>query len=58
MRRSGSARVARAVLAFTVVLLLHNMVDYSLQLPSVAALWALLLGLAAGAVRGEAQGRL
>ncbi len=58
VRRSGSARVARAVLAFTVVLLLHNMVDYSLQLPSVAALWALLLGLAAGAVRGEAQGRL
>ncbi len=58
VRRSGSARVARAVLAFTVVLLLHNLVDYSLQLPSVAALWALLLGLAAGAARGEAFGRI
>ncbi len=57
VRRSGSARVARAVLAFTVVLLLHNLVDYSLQLPSVAALWALLLGLAAGTARGEAFGR-
>ena len=50
--------MARAVLAFTVVLLLHNLVDYSLQLPSVAGLWALLLGLAAGAARGEAFGRI
>ncbi len=57
VRRSGSARTARAVLAFTVVLVLHNLVDYSLQLAAVAALWALLLGLAAGAVRGESAGR-
>ena len=44
------------ILAFSIVLMLHNMVDYSLQIGSVAALWALLLGLAAGgAFQGEHQ---
>jgi len=47
------------VLAFSAVLLLHNMVDYSLQIASVTALWALLLGLAAGsAFQGEHKGKL
>lgn len=47
------------ILAFSVVLLLHNLVDYSLQIASVTALWALLLGLAAGsAFQGEHKGKL
>ena len=39
-----------AVLAFSLVLLTHNVVDYSLQVPAVASLFALLLGLGAAAV--------
>jgi len=47
------------ILAFSAVLLAHNMVDYSLQIASVTALWALLLGLAAGsAFQSEHKGKL
>jgi O-antigen ligase len=53
----GRGRVI-GILAFSVVLLAHNMVDYSLQIASVTALWALLLGLAAGsAFQGDHKGK-
>lgn len=46
--RMNAGRVGRwragAALAASVVLLLHNGVDYSLEVQAVAALWALLLG--------------
>jgi O-antigen ligase len=40
----------RATIALTVsaLLVLHNTVDYSIQIPAIASLWALLLGLGAG----------
>lgn len=54
--RPGRGR-AIAVLAFALVLLAHNLVDYSLQVPAVASLFALLLGLgAAPALQGEHKG--
>jgi O-antigen ligase len=43
-RRSGRTLVA-GLLAADVVVLLHGLTDFSLQIPSIAALWALLLGL-------------
>lgn len=46
--RSGRTR-AGVALAASAVLLIHNAVDYSIQVPAVAMLWALLLGLGAGA---------
>ncbi|MDP3175125.1 MAG: O-antigen ligase family protein [Phenylobacterium sp.] len=46
--RSGRSRASIA-LAASAVLLIHNAVDYSIQVPAIAMLWALLLGLGAGA---------
>ncbi|MGA0545819.1 O-antigen ligase family protein [Brevundimonas sp. VNH65] len=49
LRRAASARrgteLARGLVAANVVVLLHGMTDYALQEPSIAALWAFLLGL-------------
>lgn len=49
IQRMSVGRVGRwragAALAVTLVLLLHNGVDYSLEVQSVAAFWALMLGL-------------
>lgn len=50
-RRRVSARAGRTratiALAVTTLLLIHNTVDYSIQIPAIAALWAFLLGLGA-----------
>jgi O-antigen ligase len=49
-RIGGETGRTRATIALMVsaLLLLHNAVDYSIQVPAIAALWALLLGLGAG----------
>lgn len=44
--RAGRTR-ATIALAVSALLLLHNTVDYSIQVPAIAALWAFLLGLGA-----------
>jgi len=44
-RLSGLLRLA---LSSSVLVLTHGLTDFSLEAPSIAALWALLLGLAAG----------
>jgi O-antigen ligase len=44
-RRIPSAPGAAAIAA-SVILLSHGMIDFDLQVPAIAALWALLLGLA------------
>jgi O-antigen ligase len=53
MGRGRGAWRAAAALAATVVLLLHNLVDYSLQVPAVTVLWSLLLGWGAAAAGGS-----
>lgn len=55
-RRPGAGR-AIGVLAFSCVLIGHNQFDYSLQVPGVAALWALLLGLGLGPPPARARSR-
>ena len=42
--RSGQT-LARGLVASSVVVLLHGATDYALQVPSIAASWAFLLGL-------------
>jgi O-antigen ligase len=42
--RSGQT-LARGLVASSVVVLLHGVTDYALQVPSIAAFWAFLLGL-------------
>lgn len=60
-RMAGRAGRTRAATALTVsaLLLMHNSVDYSIQVPAVAAIWALLLGLGAApsTSRAGAPGR-
>lgn len=58
MMRASTGRVGRwraaVALAVSVVLLVHNSVDYSLEVQGVSALWALLVGLGlAERPRGE-----
>uniref|UniRef100_B0T451 O-antigen ligase-related domain-containing protein n=1 Tax=Caulobacter sp. (strain K31) TaxID=366602 RepID=B0T451_CAUSK len=55
-RRPGAGR-AIGVLAFSFVLIAHNQFDYSLQVPGVAALWALLLGLGLGPPPARAKSK-
>ena len=55
-RRPGAGR-AIGVLAFSFVLIGHNQFDYSLQVPGVAALWALLLGLGLGPPPARARSK-
>jgi O-antigen ligase len=55
-RRPGAGR-AIGVLAFSCVLIGHNQFDYSLQVPGVAALWALLLGLGLGPPPARARSK-
>ena len=55
-RRPGAGR-AIGVLAFSCVLIGHNQFDYSLQVPGVAALWALLLGLGLGPPPARAKSK-
>lgn len=43
LRRGGT--IQRGLVATSVVVLLHGFTDYALQVPSIAALWAYLLGL-------------
>ncbi len=38
----------RAILCISLLVLLHGMVDYGLQVPSIAMTWALLLGIGVG----------
>jgi O-antigen ligase len=45
----------RALVAANVVVLVHGLTDYALQVPSIAAMWALLLGLQFGF--GQVRGR-
>lgn len=45
----------RALAAANVVVLVHGLTDYALQVPSIAAIWALLLGLQFGF--GQVRGR-
>lgn len=45
----------RALVAANVVVLVHGLTDYALQVPSIAALWALLLGVQFGF--GQVRGR-
>jgi O-antigen ligase len=45
----------RALVAANVVVLVHGLTDYALQVPSVAAVWALLLGMQFGF--GQVRGR-
>jgi O-antigen ligase len=47
--------VVRALVAGNVVVLVHGLTDYALQVPSIAAMWALLLGLQFGF--GQVRGR-
>jgi O-antigen ligase len=53
-RRAPSAPGAAAIAA-SVILLSHGMIDFDLQVPAIAALWALLLGLAWPADRRAAD---
>ncbi len=46
LSRGGWA--VRALVAANVVVLVHGLTDYALQVPSIAAMWALLLGLQFG----------
>ncbi|WP_395942449.1 O-antigen ligase family protein [Brevundimonas sp.] len=49
VRRSGrlntGATIQRGLIAANLVILAHGMTDYALQVPSIAAFWAYLLGL-------------
>jgi len=45
----------RALVAANVVVLVHGLTDYALQVPSIAAMWALLLGVQFGF--GQVRGR-
>lgn len=53
LSRGGWA--VRALVAGNVVVLVHGLTDYALQVPSIAAMWALLLGLQFGF--GQVRGR-
>jgi O-antigen ligase len=44
----SSQTVVRGLVASNMVILLHGTTDYALQVPSIAAFWALLLGLQLG----------
>ena len=48
--RSRRLTWLRGLLAVDAVVLLHGMTDFALQVPAIAALWALLLGLQLGTV--------
>ncbi len=56
--RRRSASWICALLAADVVILVHGLADYALQVPSIAAFWALLLGLQLGLSRSSAGSRL
>jgi O-antigen ligase len=56
MRGGPAAWRARALIAVDLVLLIHGMVDFSLETYSVAAFWALLLGLNFGAAKPAKRG--
>jgi len=49
VRRAGalqtSRTLARGLVATSIVVLLHGLTDYALQVPSISAFWAFLLGL-------------
>jgi O-antigen ligase len=63
VRRAGKltagATMARGLVAASLVVLIHGATDYALQVPSIAALWAFLLGLqfAFGQSRSRASGQ-
>jgi O-antigen ligase len=44
-RMKSGQTLARGLLASNLVVLIHGMTDYALQVPSIAAFWAFLLGL-------------
>jgi hypothetical protein len=48
MRRSTMLTWLRATIVGSALVLAHGLVDYALQVPSIAWQWALLLGVAAG----------
>jgi len=54
--RAGMSRERIAILAVGVTMLVHGLLDYGLEVPSIAAQWAILLGVGyAGGVRRSAS---
>lgn len=51
--REDQSVIARGALAASVVILVHGLSDFALQVPSMPIYWACLLGLAFGRVRGR-----
>lgn len=53
--RSAPSAQGAAAIAVSVILLSHGMIDFDLQVPAIATLWALLLGMAWPAERRTAD---
>jgi len=54
-RRSRMVRLLAALIAVDAVFLLHGATDFALQVPSMAALWAWLLGLQFALAQGSSR---
>lgn len=55
LRRSRSVRLLAALIAVNAVFILHGTTDFGLQVPSMAALWAWLLGLQFALAQGSSR---
>ncbi|RAK52646.1 O-antigen ligase family protein [Phenylobacterium deserti] len=55
LRRSRMTGLLAALLAVDVVFLAHGLTDFALQVPSMAALWAWLLGLQVSLAQGSSR---
>ena len=56
-RRTRSRTLIHGLLAADVVFLVHGWSDFSLQVPAVATLWAIMLGLQLGLAHGASEQR-
>jgi hypothetical protein len=55
LRRTRSVRLLAALLAADAVFILHGATDFGLEVSSVAALWAWLLGLQFSLAQGSSR---
>ncbi len=57
-RRGGAHLWSATAFGTSALILTHGMIDFDLQVPAVAGLWALMLGLGLGEGLGAAPGRV